>query len=188
MGNDHSSEAATPSGFASHESKAKAAFDEYKKRMEAAGCAAGGTSMHLGQPFIPPYPYGMPAWSYPPPPPPMMMPQPPGPPPSAPHHPGPSIGSGKSLFESIGNMIRLGIETANAGLAGGAEMMRGVSGTGFQGWDPHDHHPAPYPYSSGCGEHHGCGENHGCGSHGYRNCCEVCNSGCGCNPSVSNCH
>ena len=166
------SEVAASAGPTPQENKAKAAFEEYKKRMDA--LSAGKAGINVGQPFPPPhpYPYGMPGWAFPPPP--AMMPQPPVPQHSIPGYADMSGGSGKSLFESIGNMIRLGVDVVNAGLIGGLQIMEGFSGQGDYYCDsPWLDSPCHYP-----NDYH----------YGYCDCC--CDPGeahYGCNPSVHNC-
>lgn len=178
-------EAATPAEPTAEETKAQAAFEEYKKRMD--GFQARGTrgrDANVGQPLPPPYrpgmpgshPSGMPGWAFSPPP--GVMPQPPAHQFTTPKQPNISLGSGGVLFESLGNMIRLGVDVLNAGLAGGLQIIEGFSGQESCDCDS-CRHGSPY--------HHPHDYSHG--HHGYGDCC--CNHGdpsCGCNPSVHNCY
>lgn len=92
--------------------------------------------------------------------------------------------AGGDLFQSLGNMLRLGIDALNIALAGGNQLLQGLSGTPW---------PYPYPHHAphgGC--HHG---HHCCGGHDHGNtyhdgCCHSCCNHYGescCNPSVHNC-
>jgi hypothetical protein len=169
---------ATP-GPAPKGNKAQAAFEEYRKRMDAfAARAAGG--MSVGQPFMPPHPHGMPASMYPPPP--AAMPDPYAPWPAAPQaDAGTPKSPDESLFGRIGQMIRLGVEVANVGLAGGLQIIEGLSGQGQR-------YPAGDPYAAwGCGYPYPAYDR-GCECHGgYDSCCHACGAQCACNPSVRNC-
>ncbi|PXF58391.1 MAG: hypothetical protein C4B58_06700 [Deltaproteobacteria bacterium] len=163
----------TPGG-ALHENRAKAAFEEYKKRMAASHrTMPGNMESNPGHPFTHPYAYGMPGWPYPPPggmPHPTLAQQP------YPDPASPLKTSGGSLFESVGNMIRLGVDLANATLAGGVQLLEGFSGQ-------RGYYEGPYPDSRYWGQNSCCCDP--CSNqHGYVNCC--CDYCC-CNPSVNNC-
>ncbi len=145
------------------ENRAKAAFDEYKSRMGGAHAAMYAAKEPMsGIPANYPYMHGMigapyhPSFAHP-----------------RPGHPHPYQAPGGSLFENIGNMLRLGVELANVGLAGGIQVMEGLSG------------------GSSC---HGDYSPDSC-SHGtpHASCCNPCYSDCHsccdpcCNPSVHGC-
>ncbi len=149
--------------------KAKTAFGEYKKRMASTGAPMGAGGYPSGLGMVPPWPY---------PPPPGAMPPPPFPqaPPTGvmPQMPG----TGKSFFESVGNMLAMGVGLLTVGMQGGQQILEGLIGVGY-GAGPHPgygHHP-----------HHGwdCGCEMGypyCDC-GYPSCCE-CDC---CHPGVHNC-
>ena len=154
--------------------KAKAAFAEYKKKMFAPYEAGAPAEMKPGGPFGSPTMYGPP--SYPFPSPPFQNPM------AGMHHPsgmplppfGPSPVLRGSLFENLGNLMRLGVDFLNCALAGGIQMVEGFSGT------PHGDRDEP----CGChpdDDYHGYCSCH----HGYRHCC--CETECCCNPSVHGC-
>jgi hypothetical protein len=164
---------------------AREMYHEWKKRAE----------MHVGQPYAPPYP---PPGAMPPYPPPQMMPpypapgaMPPYPPPQMmppyppagmwppapypPAAPGKSAGSTESLFESLGSLVRLGVEAMNAGLAGGIGLMRGFAG-------PAGYEPDPWAAYPGYGPH-------GCGCQGHCQGCEAAGPGeWDCHPRVRGCY
>lgn len=142
---------------------------------ELAAYMAGGRPGPTGQPFDPRYPPGVPGWRLAPPP--SNMPPPPFPGQPGPGYGGAPVSTTRSLFESIGNLIRLGVDALNAGLAGGMQIVEGYHG------------PGPYdsgPYGHGFPYHHpGWG---GYGYPGYYDCCGDPYCGYyGCNPSVHNC-
>ena len=99
--------------------KAKAAFDEYRKKMEASKMAAPRIESRSAAPFASPSFHGMP-----------FMPHAAhqaGMPPYLPHQaiPSPAIMIPRgSLFEGIGSMLRLGVDVMNAGLAGGSNLWK----------------------------------------------------------------
>lgn len=149
--------------------KAKAAFEEYKKRTAASADKMWSKDVKFkqpltGQPLMQPF---------------MNMPQPPFAAPSgsmsqpflynsqAPYIPAGL--SGAPLFNSIGSMLRLGVDFINASLAGGLQLMEGFSGGG-------DCCGSSYTGCSCCSEPVCC-----CGD---ASCCEPCSC---CNPSVHNC-
>jgi hypothetical protein len=144
-------------------SRARAALDEYRRRMAVShGDTWGHPGMTFGpMPFAPPYGMGAPPWPFPPPP--GMMPPPTG----APHVPdtGGSEDSEPCLWRSLGTMIRLSVDLINTGL-------QGLAG-------------AIHPHETDCGCGCGCGdledEEPGC------DCCGYYSSPCGCRPSVRNC-
>ena len=146
-------------------SRARAALDEYRRRMAVShGDTWGHPGVTFGpMPFAPPYGMGAPPWPFPPPP--GMMPPPAG----APHAPEPRGGedSEPCLLRSLGTMIRLSVDLINAGLQGLAGAIH------------------PHETDCGCGCDCGCGDREdaepGC------DCCGYYSSPCGCRPSVRNC-
>lgn len=128
---------------------------------------------------MPPMPPGMmpgpPAGMYP-----MMPPPPPGGmmPSMMPQGVMPSTVSASSVFESLGTMLKLGIDTINTVLAGGNQLLQGIAGQGqhmgYHGYHGYGHHG-----------HHCCEHNHYHDSYGH-SCCDVCGDSC-CHPSVHNC-
>jgi len=132
---------------AAGENKASAAFEEYRMRMDAQAANA--------PPGFPPM---MPGWLPPPPgyvphgPPPGHVPQgppqgyvPQGPPghpgygPMPPPTPGPGSGyHGRtdSLVEALGNLVRVGVDAINVGLAGGVQLVQGLTGPPMYGQTP----------------------------------------------------
>jgi hypothetical protein len=143
-------------------SPARAALDEYRRRMALShGDTWGHPGITFGPlPFAPPYEMGAPPWPFPPPP--GMMPPLSG----APHAPGPRgrEESEPCLWRSLGTMIRLSIDLVNSGL-------QGLAG-------------AVHPHETDCGCGCGCGDRDaepGC------DCCGYYASPCGCRPSVRNC-
>lgn len=97
--------------------------------------------------------------------------------------------TGSGLFDSLGNMLRLGIDTINAALAGSNQLVQGFTG-GYRSSYPCPQYPQ---HPQGCGHHgqtqHCCGHHHqhntyhDCGCH---SCCDVYGESC-CNSSVHNC-
>lgn len=162
---------------AAEKTKAKAAYDEFRRRAEGFGkTGRPGADLRARQPFGPPHPHGVPQWGYPPPPP---MPQWAG---ADPYRgampPGPGPGTRTSLIESLGTMIRLGVEALNAGLSGGTRLMGGFSAYGPQPWgDPWYEPWYPGPY----------GRYPGYGYYGY-DCCTAFGVYPRCTPSVRNCY
>ena len=171
---------ASPEENEESKTKAQAAFDRHRAAGMWPGHHAGGT----GHPVVSPYPYAMPGWTFPPAS--GMMPHPPVPQYSVPGQADMTAGAGKSLFESIGNLIWLGVNALNAGLAGGAQVVEGFSGHGSYSCGSHHQ-------SSCCSQSHdcccGCHEDTACccdgGHHGYT--CGCHESHCCCNPGVHNC-
>ncbi len=165
-------ESSTAPGSGSSENPALAAFEEYKKRM--AGFSWG----------MPGFPPGSPWGTYGPPFPPGGFPPPPGwmPPPFS-SLSGPPIGSSfqaprGSMLESLGNMMRLGVQVLNAALASGLQLLEGFSGpSGYEGGFPGSYHPGHC--SCGCG---GSPLPHYHGHHNGLLCWDPC-----CTPSVHNC-
>lgn len=186
-------EAAAPAGLGagSAPNRATAAFEEYRNRMDAAaGRFPGGRGVWAGQPVPLPYPYGGPDGDYPPPgraTPPAAAPPFAAPgygamsgwgyPPDPVHPWGMRGGSRQSFMESVGTLVRLGIEAANAVLAGTLQAVEGGMGREAFGsampWpgDPWARSYNPYSGPCECCEH----------------CCGPCPSGCCCNPGVRNC-
>ncbi len=177
MTEEHIPETAAPEGSPTPENKARAAFEEYKRRMDArAARFAGGIPVSAGQPFPPPFSYGMPAWTFPPPPAP--MPGAPTPPYAMPGSAERLASRTKSLLGSIGDLVQSSIDAVNLGLAGGIQLMEGLWGPGTLGPGPHAYGPPPPYPQPGC---------HGCSGY-YDCCCDPCCGHCGCNPSVHNCY
>ena len=158
-------EVKTPAAEAPAEpSRARAALDEYRRRMAVShGDTWGQPGITFGPlPFAPPYGIGAPPWPFPPPP--GMMPPPSG----APQAPdGGREDSEQCLWRSLGTMIRLSVDLINSGL-------QGLAG-------------AIHPQETDCG----CGCGCGCGERECEEpCCDCCgyySSPCGCRPSVRNC-
>jgi hypothetical protein len=144
-------------------SGARAALDEYRRRMAVShGDTWGQPGITFGPlPFAPPYGMGAPPWPFPPPP--GMTPPPCG----APQAPdaGGREDSGPCLWQSLGTMIRLSVDLINSGLEGLAGVMR--------------------PHGTDCGCGCGCGDRE-C-SEPCCDCCGYYSSPCGCHPSVRNC-
>ena len=152
--------------------KAKAAFDEYRKKMEASKMAAPRIESRSAAPFASPSFHGMP-----------FMPHEAhqaGMPPYLPHQaiPSPAIMIPRgSLFEGIGSMLRLGVDVMNAGLAGGLQLMEGFSHHESGCCQPHhetsccDHSPTYHGHSDRC-----------CNTSCCSTSCDCC-----CNPGVNNC-
>jgi hypothetical protein len=90
------------------------------------------------------------------------------------------------LFTSVGNMLRLGVDTINAALAGSNQIMQAFAGTGYhdpygyQGHPHHYHHDWDYHHHAYCGCHH---HDPACC---YPSCCDCYGESC-CNPSVHGC-
>jgi hypothetical protein len=149
--------------------KAKEAFKEYKNRMAADTNKMGGKDVKFkqpmsGEPVMQPF---------------MHMPQPPfqgqtGNMPHPflynPHAPYmQSMGYLETpLFSSLGNMLKLGVNLINAGLASGLQLIEGLSGGAYCS----DSHASCFSCCEPCS----CCEN--------TSCCEPCDC---CNPSVHNC-
>lgn len=160
--------------------KAKAAFDEYKNKMATGTLKTGIKGLNAGHAMpLPgnPMPGQMHSQPY------MQMMQPPFQmPPGMVPQPGilnqqtpvaPYMGqSGGPLFNSLGSMLRLGIDLVNAGLAGGLQLMEGFYGGRGGG----HHHGNGYEGNSCCCEPDCCSE--------QPSCCGPCDT---CNPSVNNC-
>ncbi len=179
--------------------KARAAFEEYRKKYAAQGEAASsgshvgapghaaGAHTHFpGMPVQPPFP-GMN--------PPLMQAMPMGVPPYFPGagSPGPAPvspipGVDPQLFTNVGKMLSLGVTFATSVLMGGLQVMQGFTGSrsgcgepmhGSCGCEPH--HGGCHDYC-GCGReahHGGCHDSCGCGCDGFDSCC--------CHPGVHNC-
>ena len=158
------------------ENRAKVAFEEHKKRMGAfrMGMPENAEGRPV-PPFSSPYVHGMP---YGP------LPDPrSGRPPYPPSHQAPMLGpvvSRGSLFENLGNMLRLGVDVINAGLASGLQLIEGLHGQGPESCSPHD--DCSCCDTSGCDS---CSCHHGHSGH----CCPPTSGRCCqcCNPSVHGC-
>jgi hypothetical protein len=162
---------ATPSAPAAALNQAKAAFDQYRRK-KVPGPAPQGNAAAAAP--APPPGYPLPPWGVTPPP--GAAGPPPGPPWPASPSPSPVAMEGP-FFESVGQMLRLGVAFATAAFAGGLQVMQGFTGPAMGGGCG-----APTP-PGGCAggwpePARGCG----CG-------CEP--SGCGggppCRPGVHNC-
>lgn len=171
--------------------KARAAFDQYRKKMtdQAAARKEGWGGPAPGFPPGMPFPPGMamPPWGPPPPAPtgtPYGVPWPvPGP--MVP--PQPAVGGTTGpLFESVGQMLQLGVAFATAAFAGGLQVMQGFAGPATGGVF------GAMPAHGGCHPHpHGCGDDCGhapCGDCGRGRTCDY-DDMCGdcCRPGVRNC-
>jgi hypothetical protein len=160
-------EVKTPSAEAPAEpSRARAALDEYRRRMAVShGDTWGQPGITFGpMPFAPPYGMGAPPWPFPPPP--GMMP----PPAAAPPAPDPHAAKDPEpcLWQSLGTMIRLSVDLINSGL-------QGLAG-------------AIHPQETDCGCGCGCGGGEPeCEEEPCCDCCGYYSSSCGCRPSVRNC-
>ncbi len=95
-----------------------------------------------------------------------------------------------NLAESLGTMIRLGIDTINAALAGGNQLLQGISGVGhpcnhyphrYHGYEQHGY-MHPYDHHN---QHHCCQHNHYHDSYGH-SCCDLYGDN-RCSPGVHNC-
>jgi len=92
-----------------------------------------------------------------------------------------------NLFASVGNMLRLGVDTINAALAGSNQIIQAFAGSGY-------HTPSHYPhgqmYHHGYGRHgnmhHCCGHNDHYHNSRCDSCCDVYGEN-HCNPSVNGC-
>jgi hypothetical protein len=151
---------------------------------------SSGSAPFPGMPFQSPFGMAMPPM------PPGMIPGPPGgpysmmppPPPGGMMPPGAmsSPVSASSVFDSLGTMLKLGIDTVNAVLAGGNQLLQGISGSGYYpGHYPAAPHPGMGYHGYGHHGHHCCEHNHYHDSYGH-SCCDVCGDSC-CHPSVHNC-
>lgn len=133
-----------------------------------------------GQPFFQPHMPGTPGPHFPPQA--AMTPPPPVPQDLAPGFPNMAVDTSRSLYQSIGNMLRLGVDVANASLMGGLQIMEGLTGqaSAHHGYGGHGY-PHHYPDHG----YHGC---YDCCSYEYHGCgCHHENSYHGCNPGVFNC-
>ncbi len=154
--------APAPDAAASPAENVRAAFDRYRQEMKGkAKCAEGkigaspsAAGMFAYQPF--------PGQAT------VPMPLMPGSP--APAAPAGSSTAQPPLFESVGQMLRLGVSLANAVFASGLQVMQGFNGPEM----------APGPWGGECRPHGmwGCGPVGECGCHAHS---------CGCHPGVHNC-
>jgi hypothetical protein len=159
---------------AAEKTKAKAAYEEFRRRAEKSHARSPGADLRAGQPVGPP-PHGMPQWGYPPPPPmhPWQGADPYRGAVPSPMGPGPRA----SLAESIGNLIRLGVDALNAGLSGGTRLMGGMSGYGA----------APGPWGMNPWYDPWYGAPYGYPGYWY-DCCSAFGAYPRCTPSVNNCY
>lgn len=168
----------------SKKNPAKAAFEEYRRKMASLN-ASGGVNKDTkyvqgsGKSHAaPPMPSAAPQ---------MFYGAYPGTPPqqtffSNPQHPGftpPFQQMGGPLFLNLGNMVRLMVDVVNAGLAGGLQLMGGLSHRERGCCEPHGHQDCCSCKSSSCCD---CG----CSSGYTECCCDPCYDSC-CRPSVNNC-
>jgi hypothetical protein len=172
--------------------KARAAFDQYRKKATAHEGAARPPGWGAPLPGFPPgvpFPPGaMPAWG---PPPPVATGLPSGIPWPIPGSAAPLPAAGAPagpLFESVGQMLQLGVAFATAAFAGGLQVMQGFTGPlgAANAW--------PMPSQGGGGHPCGCGcdcgqpSRHDChGGCSCSNCCEDQCGDCCCRPGVRNC-
>lgn len=162
---------------------AKAAFEEYKKKMGTSyrDPVVGNKEIKPEPPFGSPYMYNIPPHSFP-----HLMPGMPYPP--FPKHP--YVGqppflkaSEGSLFENLGNMMRLGVDFINSTLAGGVQMLGEFSGRGFD--CSCSHHG--YRGDACCNQQSNCCYDQSVCCHGYGDCCRETNGDSCCTPSVHGC-
>lgn len=159
---------------------AKAAFEEYRKRMASQPGSdfpgnPGPRAHHPGEHSWHPHSHGM------------GMPRHPHEPP--PPHAQPGSGFRErapeaSLFASVGKMLRLGVDVITAGLAGGLQLIEGFSGYGEYCGESWSWHDPCCCHDECCCEHFP--SHHGFGGH----CCTPSwHRGYyhHCNPSVHNC-
>lgn len=157
--------------------EARMSFDAYKKRMTTGGFKTGSKDIKTGNTMSHPYvaiqpnigPFILtpqPLFQLPP----DMLPQ------QAQYSPQvpfslPLGQSGKPLFNSLGNMLRLGIDLINTSLVGGLQLMEGFyGGSRFDG--------------NSCMQCSCCCKPEPCNGYEQSSCCEPCDC---CNPSVHNC-
>lgn len=179
--------AATPKGSSKGkkggaENKAKAEFQEYKKRMERVPAAEPRRPQFgTGAPVFPQMPIGWP------------FPQGTGSMPQFPHAPAVNPALGQTVSETSGDManrvgetLKLGMDLLNSGLGVGLRFLQGLAG-------PEYHHgEGGWGYAQGAGDHahgsHGCGCQTACGCE-CADCCQLlgCESSCCCSPSVGSC-
>ena len=156
---------AAPAAGPSAAENVRAAFDRYREQMKG---KAQATESKLGA-----SPSPAPMFAFQP-----VPGQVPGAVPWMPMQSLPSGATGQTpLFESVGQMLRLGVSLANAVFAGGLQLMQGFNGP-MMGPAMM---PGPWggPFGGECRPHGMCGcgwEPESCGSHS-----------CGCHPGVHNC-
>jgi hypothetical protein len=166
-----SSSSSMPTSALDAAAQAKAAFEQFRQQQ------GSPATQSWGQPGFSfgPLPFGAPSSPFPFPPVPGMMPFPPGP---SPLPQAPFAGVGTSLFQSLGTMLRLGIDLVNSGLQGLAAAGETVGG------------PQGRSMGCGCGGEHPAGGGCGCRQEfEYQSCCGCYYArpgGC-CMPSVRNC-
>lgn len=161
---------ATPSAPGAALNQAKAAFDQYRRKKAAVPAPQGNAAAAAPTPTSPPG-YPLPPWGATPPP--GAAGQPPGLP--WPTSPNPSPVPEGPFFESVGQMLRLGVAFATAAFAGGLQVMQGFTGPAMDGGC---HRPVPPgPCAGGWPEPaRGCGCESSC-----------CAGGPPCRPGVHNC-
>jgi hypothetical protein len=156
-----------PQSGASATENVRAAFDRYRQQMKGKGLGCESQIGASSNP-VPMFPLGGLAGQPPGVTPWMALPAPPS---------GASAAQQAPFFESVGQMLRLGVSLASAVFAGGLQIMQGFNGPAMT--------PGPGPWA-GCGG----GE---CPPHGMCGCggspeCACCQHPCGCHPGVHNCH
>jgi hypothetical protein len=153
-----------PSPGADATARAKAAMDEFRRRAAARAGFFGHPGITIGPSFGGPFGPGTPPFPFPGQPADSAQPT--------------AVDAGTSLFQSLGTMLRLGVDLLNSGLQG---FMNSAG-----------------PRSGGCSCGGSCGCEQsccaqfaapGCGCGGGCSCGGNCGCGCGggCNPSVRNC-
>jgi hypothetical protein len=152
--------------------KAKAAFEERRKRTPGAGEDTGGASFPH-PPMMPFAPYPPPGWGMMPP---MMMSKPPGTPQMISYSVPPVPAMHTPFYESVRKMLHLGVALANSVLAGGLQVMQGYAGAGLPG-----------PHGAEHRRHGGCQCECGCGCHEECCCEDECCCGFCCEPGVRGC-
>jgi hypothetical protein len=170
--------------------KAKAAFDQYRKKTAGTPSRSRKDDRH-GPPhgFQPgtPFPaYPMPGWGAPPSPtqgapwPGISWPTGGGPGPM----PGP-VATVAPIAEGVGQMLRVGVAFATAAFASGLQVVQGFAGPmgGHSAWAMNQPHSGCCQAESGCG----CGDESCCDSGCQRSCCGDDECGDCCRVGVRNC-
>ena len=170
--------------------KAKAAFDQYRKKTAGAAPHSGKDDRHGPPRGFPPgmsFPaYPMPGWGAPPSPTPGApwpgIPWPAGGGPGA--MPGPGAAAAP-IAEGVGQMLRVGVAFATAAFASGLQVVQGFAGPmgGHSPWPMAQSQCGCCQSECGCD----CGDECGCNCGCQRSCCG--DEGCGdcCHVGVRNC-
>lgn len=162
---------------------AKAAFEEYKKKMGTSyrDPVVGNKEIKPEPPFGSPYMYNIPQHSFP------------NPMTGMPYSlfPGyPNVGqppvfkvTERPLFENLGNMMRLGMDLINSALAGGVQMLGEFSGSGFDCSCSH----RSYHGDACCSQQSNCCHDQCVCCRGYGDCYRETNGDSCCTPGVHGC-